>query len=228
MSAPDNTPYLSRFFLKFIEIIAAGLATAVSGYLIAHLSGALSSPSPAPATAVIQVSPSANTASNLSAEPNTSSANTISNAPGQPIAPNANIPSSPAAQAIPPISGGANDQRLPSQQGVLCSFCAATPAQNREHYKAGDRNRRTRAEFIRLPRAGCAHESRGQTCGCCLAASRQRYAGARSCRTDRSSARCRCPDRTVGRRRTELAAGTGISCQAQSSRAGRNNLAADC
>ena len=41
MSASDNTPYLSRFFLKFIEIIAAGLATAVTGYLIAHLSGAL-------------------------------------------------------------------------------------------------------------------------------------------------------------------------------------------
>jgi hypothetical protein len=116
MSAPDNTPYLSRFFLKFAEIIAAGLATAVSGYLIAHLSGALSSP--APATAVIQVSPSANTVPNLPAEPNTSSASTISNAPSQPIAPNANIPSSLAAQAIPPISGGTNDQRLPSQQGV--------------------------------------------------------------------------------------------------------------
>jgi hypothetical protein len=120
MSAPANTPYLSRFFLKFIEIIAAGLATAASGYLIAHLSGALpsSSPSPTPATAVIQVSPSANTVSNLPAEPNTSSASMISNAPGQAIAPNANIPSSPAAQAIPPISGGANDQRLPSQQGI--------------------------------------------------------------------------------------------------------------
>jgi hypothetical protein len=122
MSASDNTPYLSRFFLKFIEIIAAGLATAVTGYLIAHLSGALRSPSPAPTTTVIQVSPSANTVSNLPSEPNTSSASTISNAPSQPIAPNANIPSSPAAQAIPPVSGDANAQRLPSQQGVNAPF----------------------------------------------------------------------------------------------------------
>lgn len=116
MSASDNTPYLSRFFLKFIEIIAAGLATAVTGYLIAHLSGALRSPSPAPTTTVIQVSPSANTVSNLPSEPNTSSASTISNAPSQPIAPNANIPSSP------PITGDANAQRLPSQQGVNAPF----------------------------------------------------------------------------------------------------------
>jgi hypothetical protein len=41
--------------LKFVEIIAAGLATAVSGYLIARLSGALLSPAPAPA--VVQVAP---------------------------------------------------------------------------------------------------------------------------------------------------------------------------
>jgi hypothetical protein len=32
--------------VKFVEIVAAGLATAVSGYLIAHLSGVLSSPVP--------------------------------------------------------------------------------------------------------------------------------------------------------------------------------------
>jgi hypothetical protein len=58
---------LSRFMVKFAEIVAAGLATAVSGYLIAHLSGALSSPgsvsasSPGsgPAQAVIQAAPNA-------------------------------------------------------------------------------------------------------------------------------------------------------------------------
>jgi hypothetical protein len=44
----------SRFVVKFVEIIAAGLATAASGYLIAHLSGALSSPAPVPARTVIQ------------------------------------------------------------------------------------------------------------------------------------------------------------------------------
>jgi hypothetical protein len=48
---------LSRFMVKFVEIIAAGLATAASGYLIAHLSGALSSPASLPAQAVIQAAP---------------------------------------------------------------------------------------------------------------------------------------------------------------------------
>jgi hypothetical protein len=50
---------LSRFTVKFVEIIAAGLATAASGYLIAHLSGALSSPVSGPAQAVIQAAPNA-------------------------------------------------------------------------------------------------------------------------------------------------------------------------
>ena len=50
---------LSRFLVKFVEIIAAGLATAASGYLIAHLSGALSSPVSGPAQAVIQAAPNA-------------------------------------------------------------------------------------------------------------------------------------------------------------------------
>src|SRR5215470_13365022 len=55
----DNVSVLSRFLVKFVEIIAAGLATAVSGYLIAHLSRALSSPVPAPARAVIEAVPNA-------------------------------------------------------------------------------------------------------------------------------------------------------------------------
>jgi len=58
MSVPDNHSYFSRFLLKFVEIIAAGLATAVSGYLIAHLSGVWPTSAPAPAAAVIQAVPS--------------------------------------------------------------------------------------------------------------------------------------------------------------------------
>jgi hypothetical protein len=56
MSVSDDISYFSRFLVKFVEIIAAGLATAASGYLIAHLTGALSPP--APAAAVIQIAPS--------------------------------------------------------------------------------------------------------------------------------------------------------------------------
>jgi hypothetical protein len=36
--------YLSRFFVKFIEISAAGVATAVSGYVVAHFTGYLNGP----------------------------------------------------------------------------------------------------------------------------------------------------------------------------------------
>jgi hypothetical protein len=55
MSASDDVPYFSRFVVKFLEIFAAGLATAVSGYLIAHLAGALSSSTPATVGTAVQV-----------------------------------------------------------------------------------------------------------------------------------------------------------------------------
>ncbi len=35
----DKGSYFSRFFVKIVEIVAAAVATAVSGYLVAHLSG---------------------------------------------------------------------------------------------------------------------------------------------------------------------------------------------
>jgi hypothetical protein len=42
--------YFSRFLVKFVEIIAAGLASAISGYLLAHFGGVLLSyPTPASA-----------------------------------------------------------------------------------------------------------------------------------------------------------------------------------
>src|ERR1700738_4596150 len=42
--------YFSRFFVKFVEIIAAGLASAISAYVLAHFGGVLlSSPTPASA-----------------------------------------------------------------------------------------------------------------------------------------------------------------------------------
>jgi hypothetical protein len=36
--------YFSRFFTKFVEISAAGVATAVSGFVLAHFTGYLNSP----------------------------------------------------------------------------------------------------------------------------------------------------------------------------------------
>ncbi len=70
MSASAEVSYFSRFLVKFFEIVAAGLATAVSGYLIAHLSGALSFPAPSPAAAVNQVTPSTSVSSILPLLPN--------------------------------------------------------------------------------------------------------------------------------------------------------------
>jgi hypothetical protein len=51
-----ESSYFSRFFVKFIEVSAAGLASAICAYLLAHFGGLL--PVPAPATAV-QVGPTA-------------------------------------------------------------------------------------------------------------------------------------------------------------------------
>src|SRR5262249_29026828 len=69
MSVSAEVSYFSRFLVKFIEMIAAGLATAMCGYLIAHLNGAVSSP-PTPASAVNQVPPSASMLSSLPLQPN--------------------------------------------------------------------------------------------------------------------------------------------------------------
>ena len=54
--------YLSRFFVKFVEISAAGLASAICAYLLAHFGGLLSSsptPASAPASTTVQVGPTA-------------------------------------------------------------------------------------------------------------------------------------------------------------------------
>jgi len=61
MSVADKSSYLSRFAIKLVEMVAAGIATAVSGYLVAHLGGYLFSSAPAPAT--VQVAPTTSGAS---------------------------------------------------------------------------------------------------------------------------------------------------------------------
>jgi hypothetical protein len=86
MSVSTEVSYFSRFLVKFIEIIAAGLATAVSGYLIAHLSGALPFPAPIPAAAVNQVMPSTSAPSGLPLQPTSPISLDIDK---QPAAPNA-------------------------------------------------------------------------------------------------------------------------------------------
>jgi hypothetical protein len=49
---PEKPSYFSRFAVKFAEILGAGIATAVSGYLVAHLGGYLSWPTKPPVPTV--------------------------------------------------------------------------------------------------------------------------------------------------------------------------------
>src|SRR5262249_10461894 len=106
MSASEDASYFSRFLLKFVDIIAAGLATAVSGYLIAHLTGVLSSPAPSPAPAAMQGAPSALAPAPVQAV--SPSTDATSNSPSQVTAasPQVNAPSAqvnaPSAQANAP------------------------------------------------------------------------------------------------------------------------------
>lgn len=139
MSVPDDVPYFSRFVVKFVEIIAAGLATAVSGYLIAHLSGAFSSPAPAPAAAVIQVAPSAGIVSK-----------------GLP------------AQPIPPRSADVEEQHLAPQQEVnapgvaqparkaLTTATAEPPRKRVEMTTTAAESKRDQESFVARVRAALA------------------------------------------------------------------------
>lgn len=100
--------------VKFVEIVAAGLATAVSGYLIAHLSGvlsspvpvsgALSSPVPVPAQAVIQApanaSPTAEPPSSISGDLSEQQPSTKGTASPSP-APRSARPVNSAKSALP-------------------------------------------------------------------------------------------------------------------------------
>ena len=97
MSVADKGSYFSRFVGKVTEIVAAAVATAVSGYLVAHLSGYLPPqfnsflPSRSAGPATIQTAPNASTASK-----------TAPSAPAQPAQ---------AAAPPPAASVEATDQR---------------------------------------------------------------------------------------------------------------------
>ena len=87
MSVPDKVSYFSRFTVKFVEICAASIATAVGGYLVAHLGGYLPWSASPPVPAAIQTAP------NVSV-----------------------VPKSPRAQPAPPIATGADEHRPASHQ----------------------------------------------------------------------------------------------------------------
>jgi len=65
-----ESSYFSRFFVKFVEVSAAGLASAICAYLLAHFGGLL--PAPAPATAVQVGSTASETPESRRAQPSPS------------------------------------------------------------------------------------------------------------------------------------------------------------
>ena len=54
----EKGSFISRFFYKLLEILGAAVATAVSGYLVAHLGGFLPSQTHAPTPPAVAVAPS--------------------------------------------------------------------------------------------------------------------------------------------------------------------------
>jgi hypothetical protein len=93
MSTSDNVPFFSRFAVKFIEILAAGLATTVSGYLIAYVAGAVSSSTPVAVGTATQVAPSAGGVSSASSAKPPAPASAGANEQHQAPVPDANVPS---------------------------------------------------------------------------------------------------------------------------------------
>src|SRR5262249_9078950 len=114
--------YLSRFFVKFVEVSAAGLATAISAYALAHFGGPLSPSPPAPAQPAVQVGPTASeVAGSLRAQPTPPAAAAAVNK--QSPAPDTEAPvAQPArkagkdAKALPPSKHTKNDASVAEKE----------------------------------------------------------------------------------------------------------------
>ena len=103
---PGEGSFLARFALKFAEVVAAGVATAVSGYVIAHLAAPMFSataPTAAPR-------PAANITTNDGAP------HPPSKPDAAPVEPAAAVPAAPASSKIPPTKSKPVETR--AVQGV--------------------------------------------------------------------------------------------------------------
>jgi hypothetical protein len=157
MSVADDVSYLSRFLVKFVEIIAAGLATAVSGYLIAHFTGALSSPAPAPTAAVIQVAPSASMQSSLPAQPTPPSSVDVSE---RPVPPQQEINAPPVAPPAPPQQEvNAPPVTQPARRSVN-SAKTTPPAKHIETTTSAAESKRDHGSFVARVRAALGSADR--------------------------------------------------------------------
>jgi hypothetical protein len=116
---PGEASYFSRFAVKFVEIVAAGVATALSGYLIAHLGGFLAAPTPAPVAASAAVE----------ATPRPGAAKTVAVTPR--IQPPASAPA--VAEAIEPRAASQHEPAAaaPAARTTANAGAATTPARKR-------------------------------------------------------------------------------------------------
>ena len=139
----EKTSYFSRFFYKLLEIMGAAVATAVSGYLVAHLGGFLPPRTQAPTPAAVSAAPSDHGASKnipASVPANRPAAPFQSATAPASMAPASMAPASMAPASTATASPEAGDQRVAQPQDTTGSAtsssrksakAAAAPARKR-------------------------------------------------------------------------------------------------
>jgi hypothetical protein len=107
MLALEKSSFFSRFTTKFVEVVGAGVATAVTGYLIAHMGGFLSAPEP-------------------KAVPAAATSATVQMPATVPAAPTATVVTK--AQRTPASATAAKPNDKPNDQPVAATDESASPA----------------------------------------------------------------------------------------------------
>jgi hypothetical protein len=128
MFVSDRGSYFSRFVIKFLEIFAAGLATAVSGYLIAQLSGAFPSSAPVPVGTVIQTTPSGTVSGSLPAQPAPVSADANEQRPAPQQEISGPVVTQPSPGTATATKADANEQHIAPQQREANAPVVAQPS----------------------------------------------------------------------------------------------------
>ena len=141
MSVADKGSFISRFLYKALEIIGAAVATAVSGYLVAHMGGFLPSQTHAPTPPAVAVAPAPserpvvkNSPANVPAKEPATTAQPTQSAATPPAAEGpdrraAQTPpeaTTPAAQSVPKNSK-TKTAVTPPPRGKSAKEAAATP-----------------------------------------------------------------------------------------------------
>jgi hypothetical protein len=133
MSVSDEVSFFSRFTVKFAEISAAGVATAISGFLIAHVAGIFSAPAVTPVAlpATMQAAPNVGGASSVSAISSMSGVYGSLRAPpvaadagAQHVAPERDV-RSPITQPERPVANATTAAPPPPRKPVTADTAAA-------------------------------------------------------------------------------------------------------